>query len=119
MTGRRTGQVLLMLAGLVAWAVQFTAIYGVTSTLCGRGWADATLLGVGAVPMAVVSATLIALAATIVALVLSLQVYRRSGQAGLGTTDGFMGHAAVLINGLSLIVILWHGLPAFILPACA
>ena len=47
--GRRTGQVLLMLAGLLAWAIQFTVIYGATSTLCGRGGADRSLLGIGIV----------------------------------------------------------------------
>ena len=47
MTALRTGQVLLMLAGLIAWALQFTLIYGATSTLCGREWANATLLGLG------------------------------------------------------------------------
>ena len=40
MTALRTGQVLLMLAGLIAWALQFTLIYGATSTLCGREWAE-------------------------------------------------------------------------------
>jgi hypothetical protein len=30
-----------------------------------------------------------------------------------------MSHVAVLINGLSLVAILWHGIAAFILPACA
>ena len=47
MAGRRTLQVLVMLGGLIAWALQFTLIYGVTSTLCGRGWADETLFGEG------------------------------------------------------------------------
>jgi hypothetical protein len=35
------------------------------------------------------------------------------------TTDLFMSHAGALINGFSLLVILWQGLPASILPACA
>ena len=56
----RTGQVILMLAGLIAWAVQFTFIYGATSTLCGRGWAGATILGIGSVQALVLIATLTA-----------------------------------------------------------
>jgi hypothetical protein len=31
----------------------------------------------------------------------------------------FMMQAGILINGLSLVVILWQGAPALILPACA
>ena len=119
MSGRRTGQVLLMLAGLIAWAVQFTVIYGVTSTLCGRGWADATVLGFEIVPMAILSATLVTFAATATALVWSIQSYRQSGEQSVAMTDRFMSHVAILINGLSLVVILWHGIAAFILPACA
>jgi uncharacterized membrane protein len=119
MSGRRTGQVLLMLAGLIAWAVQFTVIYGVTSTLCGRGWADATLLGFEVVPTMILSATLVTFAATAVALLWSIRIDRQKGEQPVAVTDGFMSHAGILINSLSLIVILWHGVPGFILPACA
>jgi multisubunit Na+/H+ antiporter MnhC subunit len=119
MSGRRTGQVLLMNAGLLAWAVQFTLIYAITSTLCGRGWADATLLSFEVVPAAILSATLVTFAATAIALVLSLRAYRRVEAQSASVTDDFLSHAAILINGYSLIVILWHGVPAFILPACA
>jgi len=30
-----------------------------------------------------------------------------------------MAQSALLVNGFSLLVILWQGIPAFILPACA
>lgn len=119
MSGRRTGQVLLLLAGLIAWAVQFTVIYGVTSTLCGRGWANAMLFGFEVVPAAIVSATLATFAATAIALIWSVKSHRQNTEQSAAATDGFMSHVAVLINGLSLVVILWHGISAFILPACA
>jgi len=112
-------QVLLTLGGLVAWAVQFTVVYGVTSTLCGRGWADATLLGIGAVQMTIFAATLVTLAATAILLIVSLREDRQQRNQAASATDAFLNQAGVLINGLSLVVILWHGLPAFILPACA
>ncbi len=118
MSETRTGQVLLTLAGLLAWAVQFTVIYGVTSTLCGRGWADATFLGLEAVPTIIVSVTLATFAVTVLTTICSLKGYRQNTQ-GSAATDHFMSHIAVLINGFSLIVILWHGISAFILPACA
>ncbi|WP_262270178.1 MULTISPECIES: hypothetical protein [Microvirga] len=118
MTRRRTGQVALMLAGLLAWAVQFTVIYGATSTLCGLDRADATLLGTGAVQAVILITTFAAFLAAAAALSWSLRTQRRmSGQAA--PADRFMTQAGALIGGLSLIAILWQGLPALILPACA
>ncbi|HEV2564890.1 MAG TPA: hypothetical protein VGU19_07375 [Microvirga sp.] len=118
MTGRRTGQVLLMLAGLLAWAVQFTVIYGATSTLCSRQWADTTFLGIGLVQAVVLVTTLAALTATALALTWSLRTYRRLPEQA-PPADLFMSQAGALTGGLSLIAIVWQGLPAFILPACA
>ncbi|MGO4524337.1 hypothetical protein AB4097_05660 [Microvirga sp. 2MCAF35] len=118
MNGRRTGQVLLMLAGLIAWAVQFTIIYAVTSTLCGREWADATILGVGSVHAIVLLTTLAALGVAGWSLLWSRCVHGRLGEAA-AASDRFMSQAGALISGLSLVVILWQGIPAFILPACA
>ena len=118
MTGRRTGQVMLMLAGLIAWAVQFTLIYGATSTLCGREWAGATILKMGSVQAIILATSVAAFIATAIALALSLRVDgRMRGEADMA--GRFMGHTGALINGLSLLVILWQGIPAFILPACA
>jgi hypothetical protein len=119
MGGMRTLQVLVMLGGMIAWAVQFTVIYGVTSTLCGRGWADSTLLGIGIVQAVIVATTLLALLPTALMLVMLLRAYRQEGEAGDHAATWFMMQAGILINGLSLVVILWQGVPAFILPACA
>jgi hypothetical protein len=119
MTGRRTGQVLLALGGMIAWAVQFTIIYGATSTLCGRGWADSTLLGIGIVQAIVVATTLLALVPTALMLLVLLRAYRHADGEGDRTATLFMMQTGIFINGLSLVVILWHGIPAFILPACA
>jgi hypothetical protein len=119
MTGRRTAQVCLTLGGMIAWAVQFTVIYGATSTLCGRGWADATPLGIGIVQMTILAATLATLAAAAILLIVSLRQERQRRDQPASATDTFLVEAGVLINGLSLVVILWHGVPAFILPSCA
>jgi hypothetical protein len=119
MTGRRTIQVLLMLGGLLAWAVQFTVIYAVTSTLCGRGWADAMLLGFRIVPVTIVATTLLMLGATAIFLFISLRIHRHMRDEQLPPTDTFMIQASVLINGFSLIVLVWHAVPAFLLPSCA
>jgi hypothetical protein len=119
MTRRRSAQVLLALGGMIAWSVQFTVIYGVTSTLCGRGWADAALLGIGIVQITILAATLATLAAAAILLIASLRQERQRRDRPVSAADTFLSEAGVLINGLSLVVILWHGVPAFILPACA
>jgi hypothetical protein len=110
---------LLTLGGLVAWAVQFSVIYGVTSTLCGRGWADAMLFGIGVVQFTILTATLATLTATVILLIVSLREDRQQRDQSTSATDIFLSQAGVLINGLSLVAILWSGVPAFILPACA
>lgn len=119
MTVRRTRQVLLMLAGLIVWAIQFTLVYGVTSTLCARGWASAQFGGVGVVPVAILAVTGLSLAAVLAFLLYALKL-RSAWQANDGSgSDRFMYSAAALVSGLSLISIAWTGLPALILPACA
>ena len=77
MAGRRGWQVFVMLGGLIAWAVQFTVLYGATSTVCARGWAGETLFGFGLVPAAIVGTTLVALAATAAILVHAVRQNRR------------------------------------------
>jgi hypothetical protein len=119
MSGARTLQVMVMLGGMIAWAVQFTVVYGVTATLCGRGWADATVLGIGVVPFTILTVTLAALAAAAILLIVSLRQDRQLRDQPALATDRFLSQAGVLISGLSLIAILWNGVPAFILPACA
>jgi hypothetical protein len=118
MTGR-TGQVMLMLAGLIAWALQFTLIYGATSTLCGREWADGTVLGMGLVEATILATTLAALVVTAIAFAWTFGRNQESPGRQTSPVDGFMVQAGALINGFSLIVILWQGIPAFFLPACA
>ena len=119
MSGTRTLQVLVMLGGMIAWAVQFSVIYGVTSTLCGRGWADSTLFGFGVVQAVIVATTLLALVTTALTFMMLLRAHRPVEGDETSAVSLFMVEAGILINGLSLVVILWQGAPAFILPACA
>ncbi|MCB5175726.1 hypothetical protein [Microvirga lenta] len=108
-----------MLGGFLAWAVQFTVIYGVTSTVCARGWADTTVLGAGIVPFTVAGTTLVAAVAAAAFLVHALRKHRRLQSADASVTDVFLIQGAVLISAFSIAAILWHGLPALILPACS
>ena len=106
MTGRRTAQVLLTLGGMIAWAVQFTFVYGVTSTLCGRGWADASLLGIGVVQITILAATLATVTPSAILLIGALRESRHQQGRSASATGVFLGQTGVLINGLSLVAIL-------------
>jgi hypothetical protein len=104
-------------AGLIAWAVQFTVIYGVTAVACARGYAGVTLLGLGVVPLTIVATTVLAFAATGVVLAWGLRERRRA-DADTHPTDRFLTSATLLVSGLSLVTIAWHGLPALLVPVC-
>ena len=119
MSGRRAFQVCMMMGGLLVWAMQFTVLYGVTSTLCGRGWAGASLFGIGVVQITIVVTTIAALGVTALLLLSSLRQYQAAPDLPVPQVDAFMNHATFLISSFSLVTIAWHGLPAFILPTCA
>ncbi len=119
MSRTRTLQVLVMLGGMIAWALQFSVIYGVTSTLCGRGWAGSTLFGIGVVQAVILATTLLALVPTALIFMMLLRAHRQVEGEETSAAALFMMQAGILINGFSLVVILWQGAPALVLPACA
>ena len=51
-------------AGMIAWAAQFTLIYGATAIACARGYEGAWLLGMRVIPLTIVGVTLAALGVT-------------------------------------------------------
>ena len=117
MAGGRVALFLLALSGMLAWAAQFTAIYTVTSTLCERGWADAALFGIGVVPLIVSGVTLIALTAVGWVLWLSLGWSRQMDRETLAVAR-FLNDTTMLVSALSLVAILWQGLPGLLVPPC-
>jgi hypothetical protein len=116
---RRLAQIVVMLGGLLAWAVQFTVIYGATSVSCALESADQTLLGFRLIPAVIALATLAALIGTAGNLALAVAQYRRLSTEPSSETDMFLSYSAILISSFSLVAIAWHGLPAFILPSCS
>lgn len=105
------------MSGLVAWAAQFTIIYGFAAVVCARGYGSLSVLGVGIVPFTILVATLLALGGAGLALLLAL---RDRGQRSADThpTDRFLIDTTLVVSGLSIVAILWQGLPALIVPAC-
>lgn len=106
------------LAGLAIWTAQFSAIYGVTAVACARGYGDATLFGAGLIPLAIVAATLIALALNGLVLVRARAQSRALSAETAAPADRFLAQLTSLIGGLSLAAIAWNGLPALIVPVC-
>lgn len=97
-----------MFAGVIVWAVHFTAIYSFTALACARGFSQLQWLGLGVVTWAIGGATLIAATATLVILVPALRTARRS----------FESWMAAGVAALALIAILWETLPVMMLPVC-
>ena len=113
----RVALLVLPISGLIAWAAQFTVIYGVTSTLCERGWTDLWVAGVNIVPLIVSGTTVLALAATGSVLWLSLRWSRRTGSQA-APADRFLNDMTVVVSGLAMVSILWQGLPGLLVPPC-
>lgn len=107
----------LVTAGFFAWAAQFTVVYGATSLACFRGFADVTLDGVGVVPATIAAATLVALTVTGMVIVVALARWRRLAKGP--DAAHFLNVSTILVSGLAVVAIVWTGLPALILPACA
>ena len=111
-------RILLMLAGLVVWGLQFTLIYGFNAIACARGFADSDLLGLPLVPAVIVSLTVLALAATAAVVGATIrgrfaELLREEAEDG-----SFMRALTITIGLLSLVAIVWSGLPALMVAAC-
>jgi hypothetical protein len=105
-----------MCSGLIAWAVQFTVIYAANAAACARGVAATEVMSFDLVRVVIAVTTLLALAAAGFSLVLARARQRKA--SGEDRAETFVNQTAVLVSAFSLIVILWHGLPALIVPLC-
>ena len=88
-----------MSLGIAVWALHFTVIYGFTALACARGFGAAAPWVVGA---ASVVAT--AIAVTIILTHLSSE---------------FTRWMTASVAAAALVAIVWEGLSAFMVPACA
>jgi hypothetical protein len=109
-----------MLAGLLIWAAHFLLVYGFTALACARRFAAAELFGIGVVPLAVGIVTVVAALATAAVLLLAVNDLGPSPPERDATAaPHFMRWMTAGIAGLSLAAIVWEGLTAAIIPACA
>lgn len=106
------GTLLYILAGLLAWALQFTAVYGGHTLVCA----------LGASPALASAMVIVVTAATAVALALFLLMQDRSAWF-FGLHEDTAGRASYdtisrLVGFLSLVAILWTGATVFVLNSC-
>lgn len=107
------------IAALIVWAGHFMLVYFVQATLCWRGLERGTVLGLPAVPALVVSATALALAAT---LLIAARAWRRL-HAGMSSRDSeeqpqFTAWMSLAIALLAALAMVWETIPALFLPPC-
>lgn len=110
---------LLMVGGLLIWAVHFTFLYAFNTLACTRSFAATDIAGFATVPFIIVLITLLALGGTgaVLATALSGGGFRRSSQDRTMTAD-FLRYMTVAITIISFVAILWNGIPALSVPAC-
>lgn len=87
-------------AGVIIWALHFALIYGVTALACARGWD-------GIVAPAIALASLVAVLATLVVIVVG---WRRRAQ--------FESWLAATVGALALVAIIYEAIPVLIVPTC-
>jgi hypothetical protein len=98
-----------MFGGVIIWAAHFTVIYGFTALACARGFASAAWLGSSVVQWTVGAATLLAALGTLALIVPAVRAARAGFEAWLSAS----------VSGLALIAIVWEGMAALMVPACA
>jgi len=107
------------LAALLVWAGHFALVYGVHAVACERGLEDGALLGLPAVPVLVLGASLAALLAVGI---VGLRAWRRldRGLAGEEGEDGpqFLAWLTLATALLAALAILWEVVPVLLLRAC-
>lgn len=107
-----------MMAAFLIWAAHFGVVYGINGLICARKLQDMEILGL---PIAVA----LVLAATVAALLLAAFVLLAAlwggGPAARASEDPrrFIRWFTALAAGAALVAILWNGLPAVQVPACA
>lgn len=99
---------LLISAGPLIWIAHFTIIYVWTALLCARG------VGTALIPTGIAIATAAAAGGLIALALWSTRAIRRTNNNGR-----FLPVVSAALAALSLIGVLWNGLPAVLVSACS
>ena len=111
--------ILAAIAGSLVWAMHFGVVYATTAIICARGQAERLLLGWPVLPVLVLGATGVALAA-IGSIALSAHRRLPSDLSGEEGEDDplFMVWLSLAIALLSGLAILREGIPVLLLRPC-
>lgn len=113
----------LFMAGPLIWGAHFMSVYLVAEAVCAVGAGNARVLGLQAVSMATLAATVVAGAATLVAARWSYRYWQARRDPGSDWLDGDdqnpgLALAGVLLALVFLAAILFVGVPAAFLAPC-
>jgi hypothetical protein len=119
-TRQMIGTLVFIMLGPILWAVQLTLIYGAQSSLCAFG------VGVGSDGGNMLAAGIVIAASAMCMVLAGVALARPDASYGLITSAGvpseqrgFLVGVMRLLAGLSLLAMLYAGLGAVLLPACA
>jgi hypothetical protein len=113
-----TVTILFLTGGLVVWSARFLSVYAFTGLACARGWADATLFGLGLVQVVIMLATLIGVAICGALIATSIARLRSNPADGEAGTIRFVNTVAPLVAGSSILAMVWETLPVLFIPIC-
>ena len=110
-------RLLLASAGLLVWGAHFLFIYIFAALACARAFADLRLIGIGAVPLAILTSTLVAF---LLLAWLSNRAWRTENRvlAADPDTPRFLRHLGAALGIYSAAAILLQALPVLIIPVC-
>jgi hypothetical protein len=110
---------LFVTGGLLIWAADFIFTYVVAAVACARGFTGWSVLGMNAVRVTIVLATVIAATLTGGLAWTARRMHRRALDARQnGSSEVFLAFMALAVSGLALIAILWNGFASFLRPHC-
>jgi hypothetical protein len=106
-----------VLAGMIAWAIAFTAAYMVVAVVCARRLGDVDVLGLPILPFSIGAITVVTLAAT--GLVAVAAYRRRPGSGEDSDLPAFVWSVALFVALLGIVGIVWNGVPTLFFATCA
>lgn len=111
--------IIYLFSGLLVWAAHFGLVYGLNGLACARGFGISGD-GLGPMLLAILGATLVAAAAEVLIVVSSLA---GRGPGIADETDAavrnFWRWTTCTLAVLSLIAVIWTGVPVFFIEPCA
>ncbi len=114
------GTIFYLLIGPIVWSAHLTALYFSQSMLCAHRLAELTIAGVGVVPFIIVTATAVALAMLIAAMLAPAALERLANASGGSRSEmAFRRRVMMALAILSATGVAWAGATILMLPTCA